>query len=328
MSRYQRHIALLLGIMVLFAVGLVGLNAWIDPFADFTYLTGRPSTPPLSSNNFGERKYKAALIEGLPANSIAWGVFGNSRATAIDISKGVPGFGGMGVNFAFGAGNLDQIREFIQTARSRHPDLRPIVATNLDHCKEAGSAEFLYLGRKSAWESRLDAVSRLVSIRTLAFGFWILWKPRAHSEVEMMPMGHNFRYLDATEAKIMGRIREDIAIYSRAYSRPSNLENCLPFLQAIRRENPSAVILINPISKWMLEASDRAGRAQDRARWVDGLKKLGPVINFTCARKITDRWQNYADAHHYRLPIGALILKDVGRFLQGRPLETGCLIGT
>lgn len=304
---------------------LVALTAWIDPFADFNYLTGHLGKPPLSLNNFGERKYKSILIRQLPRDSFEWGLFGNSRATVIDISNGIPGFGGPGINFAFSGANLDQIREFISTVKARHPNIRPIIATNFDHCLMGESKDFLYLSPRTKRDSQRDALSRLFSLQTLAFGLQALKNPRRYSEIEMKPAGHNIRHLGYTDkAKIMARIKDDLEIYRASYTAVPYNNYCLDVMRKIKKENPSAIFIINPLSRWILDILHDAGKTKDRSLWVNSLREIGPVLDFSCAEEITDHWQNYADGHHVRGSVSKALLADIGRLLAGNSPELAC----
>ena len=324
---FHRYLSILIVATALTGLGLVAVTASIDPYADRRFLLKLPGTPPLSGQQYGERKYKAALISGSPENSIKWGVFGNSRATAVDISAGIPGRPGQGINFAHGGADLTQMRVFINSAKRKHPSLVSIVGTNFDQCKSDLSGDFLYISDKTIWESRLDAFLRLASIDTLVFGFWAIVNPRGHSEVEIMPAAHNFRHLNATEAVIRSRIEADVGIYSQFFAnQPPNLATCMDQLRLIRAQHPDAIFFLNPISSWMLGAIDRSGRTTERNKWLSLLKRVGPVLDFTCAHDITSKWTNYADAHNYRGFVGKHILEDISRFPDNRPLSMACLI--
>lgn len=328
MSAFRRYFKYMAVFTVTLTLSLVGVNMAIDPYADLSYLLGRTGHPPLSVNQLAERKYKAALIEGLPEGSLSWAVFGNSRATAIDISRGVPGFEGPGANLAFSGGNLDQIHTLIRTAKTRHPALRPLVAVDLDHCLQEPSSEFLYLSPATNRESRIDALARLSSMGTLYAALWSVLGPSSLQEIEITPMGHNTRHLGpGDETKIRGRMEDDRRVYGHFFRNFPYKTACIEILREIRAENPGSVIIINPVSGILQDTAAKAGKSEEIARWRRDLKAVAPVIDFTCARHITDRWQNYADAHHYRGTVGALMLNDVGRLLAGKPLQTGCLIG-
>ena len=140
-------------------------------------------------------------------------------------------------------------------------------------------------------------------------------------------MANNFRHLKTvSEANIMSRILVDIGIYSKSYRVSIHKQTCIEILKDIKQHNSNAIILINPISRWLLETLEKEGRFEDRKIWLESLKEVAPVIDFTCSKNITHNRMNYSDAHHYRKKIGTLILEDVGRFLRGQNMKEGCLI--
>lgn len=316
---HRRYLLGALLVLICCVGGIVGLNAGIDPYSDFYYLTGRPARPPPSNNQYAERKYKSRLLRDTPAGGFRRAVFGNSRATALD-----PGAGG--VNLAFAGASLTEIAVFVDEAMDRQPDLIPVIAADFDQCFGDG-ANLLYLNGETWLRSAADAAARLLSIDTAVMGLRILVNRRALSEVEMLPRGNNIRALDyGDHAKIAPRIADDLRAYA-GFLAPSRFRpGCAGQFGEIRRKYPRTLILVNPPTRAMLDLQDRQGLAGLRRRWLTELSAAGPVLDFSCARSLTDHPAGFADGHHYGPAVADAMMADIGRVLNGRAPTTGRLL--
>ena len=240
-----KYIACLLAMAFLVAAGVFSINAWLDPNADWAYLRGDSSMPPKDLNHQGEVKYKSAMLRALPPNSIKVGIFGNSRVGMIDPAQ-IP-INGIAVNLALPGSTISQIQQFIRTARERHNHLRPIIGISFDQCFKREPGPMTYLLPYVDFNSAIDALKRLLSIKTLYRGIWSSVDPRAMSETEIGRYGNIIRHFDfSLIGEIKKAIEIDLKIY-RSYIQKINKNfNCYSVLKNLKQEFANLVLFINP----------------------------------------------------------------------------------
>ncbi len=306
--------------------GVFAVNAFLDANADWSYLSGRASKPPIDPNNYAEAKYKSALLSSLPRGVVKLGVFGNSRATAIDVSIFKASEEEVALNLAFGGGTLEQIEVFLHTASEQHPGIVPLIGFNYSNCLSGKEANFLYLRPSPDFPAIMDSILRLGTISMLYRGVWASVSPRALSEVEILPDGSTIRHFDYTEiSKIEEAIEFDRTIYLRSFkSEPQ--EYCYEVLWRLREVYPHAIFFLNPISRSMLDWIEEAGAGHHRRIFLLRIADFGPVLDFTCSREITDEISNYRDAHHYNRKVGQLVSSDLLKVIQGGHPSYACII--
>jgi len=327
--RHGRYLAALALTALLFLACVFLVNAWVDPTADFLFLTGWRPHPICRIDNCADVKFKRGLVRALPGRSIDAAVFGSSRALRIDPdSPGLKEFGGQTYNLAVQGARLPTIQSFLSIAKRNSPGMVAVVALDFFSFGKDDGVPSLYLDPRKKFAACRDAALRLIDIRTLQES---LRKVDAVPRHRLALNGRDIMTRRPEEIKGLPEYLESFTKKSlseiRTYDGFEYDPNRIAELSRLREAQAPVVYFLNPESRWYREVIRKSSLWPTYLQWKDDLARLGGVVDFSDAKEITEDMSMYFDEHHYLDNAGKLIMEDVANAYFGRPLVHGKILG-
>ena len=316
----RRYCAILMGVTLLGAAAVAGVNAAIDPLAYFTHAHRLNRIQPV----FDERAQKTNWLAARPDQFDAV-LLGSSRSTYIDQRDFAPW---RMFNYAVNAMWPGEYREYLDhvaAVNGRPPDL---VVLGVDffgsrrgivgqwrppeyYLKQIGD-----VGVMSSSLMSLHLLGR--SIQTAALSLGLIGSAEEMDYYDRNNIRH-FKQLINADYRAH-EVLHDLAAFKKAvyghYIYNGDLRRLWTDLRAAY-PNTRFLVFTTPISDPMFALMVQQGRLDDYGRWLADLTAaFGQVWDFMGLNSVTTDLSRYRDAQHFDPGIGRLI---VDRLLE-RPL--------
>jgi len=318
--------AFLLGFAVAFCA-LAGINAAADPFADFFFLTHRRPPRIRTFDDRTDIRFKAALVRAAGADGLDAAIFGSSRVMSIDPAAAEfhappP----RAVNLGVQGARLGTTRQFVEYVARHDPHCVAVVGLDFFAFNEGKMDSSIFLDEANPLPAWRDCLGRLGTNRTVPESWSMLHGARVPNELRANGLAVRSRRAPAEVEATLSRFAEtdwrQWQHFRNFHYNPARLE----VLRAMQRLLPRVVFFTNPASRPYYEGQAKAGLEPLHRRWLADLGQIGNVIDFSEAQEITGQPRLFHDVHHYDTEAGAMILRDVAAYLQGRPLRYGRLL--
>jgi hypothetical protein len=323
----SRNLATFVASFAVAFCALAAINAAADEFADFFFLTHWKPPRVRSFDDRTDVRFKAALVRAAGVDGLDAAIFGSSRVMSID--PATPEFQELApraLNLGIQGARLGTTRQFLDFVARRDPHCLAVVGLDLFAFNEGALESSIFLDEANPLPAWRDCLGRLGSYRTVAESWDMLHGERVRNALRANGLAIRERRDPAEVEAMLARFAEtgwrQWPHFQNFRYDPGKIE----VLRAMQRRFPRVVFFTNPASRQFYEGQARAGLAPVHERWLADLGQLGNVIDFSRATEITDQPRRFYDMHHYDTAAGAMILRDVAAYLQGRPLRCGRLL--
>jgi hypothetical protein len=319
LSPARRYVAALLGLTLLGATVVAGVNAVIDPLSFFTLAHPLNRVQP----GFDERAQKTNWLQARPGQFNAV-LLGSSRSTYIDQRDFSPW---RMFNYAANAMRPAEYQPYLDlftAVNGRPPDL---VVLGVDFFGSRGGGAGQLRSPESYTQRAGDIrymVSSLLSLDLL--------RSSLHTVALSAGLIGTLEKLDYYDRSNIRHFRQFIDLEYRAQAVLLNLEifqaiygnytydtHLVRLWTQLRAAYPHTrfIVFTTPIAEPMFALLVREGRLDDYSRWLADLTAVfGEVWDFMGLNSVTTDLSRYRDAQHFDPGIGGLI---VGRILH-RPV--------